>query len=55
MKSIAIYYLTNPQKNVDKRGKALFAPTEDQAGDDEVENLIQKRADVKSASDVYKK
>ena len=54
-KSIAIYYLTNPPKNVDKRGKALYAPTADQVGNDEIEDLIKKRADVKSASDVYKK
>ena len=37
------------------RGKALFAPTDDQAGDKEVEDLIKKRADTKSASEVYKK
>lgn len=54
-KSIAIYYLTDPPKDVDTRGKALFAPTDDQAGDKEVEDLIKKRADTKSASEVYKK
>ncbi len=54
-KSMAIYYLTNPPKNVDSRGKALFAPTEDQVGNKDIEELIEKRASVESASDVYKK
>ena len=54
-KSMAIYYLTDPPKNVDERAKALFAPTDDQKGDKSIEELIKKRADVKSASDVYKK
>ena len=52
---MAIYYLTDPPRNVDERAKALFAPTDDQKGDKSIEELIKKRADVKSASDVYKK
>ena len=54
-KSMAIYYLTDPPRDVDERAKALFAPTDDQKGDKSIEELIKKRADVKSASDVYKK
>ena len=41
--SIAIYYLCEPEKNTEDRGKALFAPTEKQKGDQSVEELIQKR------------
>jgi hypothetical protein len=52
---LAIYYLTDPPEGVDERGKALFAPTEDQVGDSQVEELIKKRSDVNSASEVYKK
>ena len=54
-KSLAIYYLTDPPEDVDERGKALFAPTEDQVGDSQVEELIKKRSDVNSASEFYKK
>ena len=53
-KSMAVYYLTPPSKDVDPRGKALFAPTEDQVGDDSVVELIKKRGSTQSASDAYK-
>ena len=53
--SLAIYYLTTPPENVDMRGKALFAPTDDQKGNKDIEKLIEKRAKVESAADVYKK
>ena len=52
-KSLAIYYLTEPPENTDKRGKALFAPTESQQGDKDVLELIKKRSDVNLAADVY--
>ncbi len=54
-KSLAVYYLCKPNKGVNKRGKALFAPTEEQKKDKSVLELIEKRSDVKLASTVYKK
>ena len=50
---MAVYYLTPPPKGVDQRGKALFAPTDDQKSDQEVLDLIKKRADIDQASSVY--
>lgn len=41
--SIAIYYMCEPIAGAEDRGKALFAPTEKQKGDQSVEELIQKR------------
>ena len=52
-KSMAVYYLTSPPKGVDQRGKALFAPTDDQKSDQAVLDLIKKRADIDQASSVY--
>ena len=54
-KSLALYYLTNPPIGIDKRGKALFAPTEDQKGNKNIEKLIKKRSSISDASTVYKK
>lgn len=53
-KSLAIYYLCEPSKNIDDRGKALFAPTEEQKNDKSVLDLIKKRSSVNTASTVYK-
>ncbi|MBI59626.1 proline hydroxylase [bacterium] len=53
-KSLAVYYLTNPPKDVDNRGKALFAPTQDQKNNKDVLDLIKKRSQIDSASSVYK-
>lgn len=52
-KSIAVYYLCKPPKNVNKRGKALFAPTNAQLDDKSVIDLIKKRSDIKTASTTY--
>ncbi len=52
-KSLAVYYLCEPPMKVNKRGKALFAPTIDQANDKDVLELIKKRADIKTASSTY--
>ena len=41
--SIAIYYVCEPDKDTEDRGKALFAPTEKQKGDESVEDFIKKR------------
>lgn len=42
-KSLAVYYLTEAPAEVDRRSKALFAPTADQAQDDDVLALIERR------------
>jgi 2OG-Fe(II) oxygenase superfamily len=54
-KSLAVYYLCEPPENTDPRGKALFAPREEQKNDTEVADLIKKRSQVSSASSVYVK
>ena len=53
-KSIATYYLCESTDNVDTRGKALFAPSRDQEGDQAVLELIKKRASITNAASVYK-
>lgn len=52
-KSIAVYYLCQPSSKVSKRGKALFAPTDEQANDKIITDLIKKRSDIKTASSIY--
>lgn len=53
-KSLAIYYLTTPLDSTDPRDRALFAPREDQKSDQSVIELIEKRADKKEYSSVYR-
>lgn len=53
-KSLAVYYLAEPPVNADTRGKALFAPSADQVGDQSVLELIRARSDVRDAASVYK-
>jgi Rps23 Pro-64 3,4-dihydroxylase Tpa1-like proline 4-hydroxylase len=53
--SLAVYYLTPADSSTDPRGKALFAPYQDQANDPDVLNLIKKRSNILTASEVYKK
>ena len=53
-KSFAVYYLTDPPADVDKRQRALFAARDDQKGDKSVEELIIKRADKHAFSSVYR-
>lgn len=43
-KSVAVYYLCEPREGAVARNRALFAPTEDQAGDREVLDLIERRS-----------
>lgn len=43
-KSIAMYYLTAPSQNVDKRQRALYSPSKQQLNDPEIEQLIIKRS-----------
>jgi hypothetical protein len=54
-KSMAVYYLVQPPVGVDARGKALFAPTEAQKDDPAVRELIERRASVTTAAQVYRK
>jgi len=54
-KSMAVYFLCDPPADVDERGKALFAPTDAQKSDPDVLDLIRKRSDIRSASDVYRR
>jgi Rps23 Pro-64 3,4-dihydroxylase Tpa1-like proline 4-hydroxylase len=53
-KSLAIYYLAPAPADADTRGKALFAPTPEQEGDQDILDLIKRRAEVASASEVYR-
>jgi len=43
-KSLAVYYLCDPEGNVDPRNRALFAPREEQKGDKYVEEVIKSRS-----------
>ena len=52
--SLATYYLCEPKSNVDTRGKALYAPSEQQKSDASIYDLIQKRASMNDFSKVYK-
>ncbi len=54
-RSLAVYYLSEPNKDAAKRGKALFAPHKDQKDDPAVLELIKQRAEVTSATGVYRK
>lgn len=43
-KSLAVYYLTIPFEDVDKRERVLYAPSEYQKGNTEIQQLIEKRS-----------
>lgn len=45
-KSLAIYYLTTPQDNTEERYRALYAPREEQEGNQNIINLIKKRSEA---------
>lgn len=53
-KSLAVYYLCQPYEGASIRGRALFAPRENQKGDPEIEELIRKRSDINASLDVYR-
>lgn len=53
-KSLAIYYLTDPPGDFDPREKALYAPRDDQKGDESIRELIEKRANSINYSSVYR-
>jgi hypothetical protein len=53
-KSLAAYYVRpTPQGTVDFRGKALFAPREEQKDDPDVAELIRRRASTITADKYY--
>jgi len=52
-KSLAIYYLCDPPANTENRQRALYAPTEDQISNPDIEELIRKRADNQLYKDQY--
>lgn len=44
--SLAVYYLTNIESNIEIRQRALFAPSEKQINDKEVLELIERRSKI---------
>lgn len=54
-KSLAIYYLREPAQGVDQRGRALFAPREEQKGDEAVLETIRLRSNVSTSANVYRR
>ncbi len=54
-KSLAAYFLCDPVVNPDNpRHKALYSPTDDQKGDPEILDIINKRASASTANQVWK-
>jgi len=53
-KSLAIYYMRKPAEGADPRGRALFAPREEQVGDEAVLETIRLRSNVSTSSHVYR-
>jgi len=53
-KSLAIYYLRDPAPDADSRGRALFAPREEQREDENVLETIRLRSNVQTSSKVYR-
>lgn len=51
--SLATYYLNQPMNDTDPRSRALFSPTEDQKNDEDIKELILKRADFNKSKEVY--
>lgn len=53
-KSLAIYYMRDPAEGADMRGRALFAPREEQQDDPAVMETIRLRSNVATSSNVYR-
>jgi hypothetical protein len=51
---LAVYYLKDPESGAEQRGKALFAPTESQKGDESVLELIKLRSNEITSTQVYR-
>jgi hypothetical protein len=43
-KSLAIYYLTDPERTAENRNRALFAPYKEQQDDPEILKFIEQRS-----------
>jgi len=54
-KSIAAYYVQPAPTVTENRHRALFAPREEQKNNEDVLDLIKKRADTTQSKDVYRK
>jgi hypothetical protein len=52
--SIATYYLCQPRAGAADRGRALYAPTADQADDKSILELIKLRSQVSTSGSVYR-
>jgi len=52
--SLAVYYMCEPREQASDRGRALFAPTKEQANDRSVLDLIEKRSHVQTSGEVYR-
>ena len=53
--SLAFYYTRTPVENAPNRGAVRFAPTKEQEGNSEIQDLIQKRSNPLTAHEVYRK
>jgi Rps23 Pro-64 3,4-dihydroxylase Tpa1-like proline 4-hydroxylase len=54
-RSIAVYYLTEPEEDASPRAKALFAPHKEQKDDKDVLELIHLRSGLGTANEAYRK
>lgn len=52
--SLAMYYLCKPRHSTAERGRALFAPSKEQANNPEVLKLIKLRSQVQTSGLVYR-
>ncbi len=52
--SLAVYYMCEPRDAASDRGRALFAPTSEQAEDPRVLELIRMRSQVTTSAEVYR-
>ena len=53
-KSMAVYYLVDKTKKVEKRYKALYSPLKNQSKDKKVLKFIKLRSNIKTSSKVSK-
>lgn len=53
--SLAIYYLCEPMTTAGTNDRALFAPRQDQLGDQEIKDLIKARTSSATSATVYRK
>lgn len=53
-RSLAVYYLCEPEEDAPGHQRALYAPTKEQEGDKEVLQIIKDRVDAMKYKDVYK-